>query len=237
MMPIWRRKFTLVELIVSMALVGSIMLILFSFLASSQRTWSLSDSTTRIYQNSRTAFNIIERDLQCIVNSAVSNREIGLYVFGPTPADANDALHACFVASTEPLAGAYSRLCEITYKHHIDSSDPATQYNLTRQLVSDNDSVNWDFLGQPADWWLNNNLNPDLAEFEKVVGGVAEFSMTFYTEDNTVFSAGSDTVVRPARVVVDLVLFDESLKNLPATQRFKTQRSFTKVFYLRHLQN
>ena len=237
MMPIWRRKFTLVELIVAMALISSIMLILFSFLSSSQRTWSLSDSTARIYQNSRTAFNIIERDLQCIVNSAVSNREIGLYVFGPTPADANDALHACFVASTEPLAGAYSRLCEITYKHHIDSSDPATQYNLTRQLVSDNDSVNWDFLGQPADWWLNNNLNPDLAEFEKVVGGVAEFSMTFYTEDNTVFSAGSDTVVRPARVVVDLVLFDELLKNLPAMQRFKTQRSFTKVFYLRHLQN
>jgi len=237
MMTIWRRKFTLVELIVAMALVSAIMLILFSFLASSQRTWSLSDSAVRIYRNSRTAFDIIERDLRCAVNSAVSSREIGLYVFGPTPADANDALHACFVTSREPLEGAYSRLCEITYKHHIDPSDPTTQYNFTRQLVSDNDSANWDFLGQPADWWLNNNLNPDLAEFEKVIGGVAEFSMTFYTQDNTVFSADSDTVVRPARVVVDLVLFDESLKNLPATQRFKTQRSFTKVFYLGHLWN
>lgn len=237
MMTIWRRKFTLVELIVAMALLSSIMLILFSFLASSQRTWSLSDSAVRIYQNSRTVFNIIERDLQCIVNSAVPNREIGLHVFGPTPADANDALHACFVASTEPPAGAYSRLCEITYRHHIDPSDPMTQYNLTRQLVSDNDSANWDFLGQPAGWWLNNNPNPDLAEFEKFAGGVAEFNMTFYTEDHTVFSADSDTVVRPARVVVDLVLFDESLKNLPVAQRFKTQRSFTKVFYLRHLRN
>ncbi|MDP7740205.1 MAG: hypothetical protein QGF67_02110 [Lentisphaeria bacterium] len=237
MMAIWRRKFTLVELIVAMTLVSTIMLVLFSFLASSQRTWSLSDSAARIYRNSRTAFNIIERDLQCIVNSAVPNREIGLHVFGPTPTDANDALHACLVASTGPLEGAYSRLCEITYKHHVDPGDPATQYYLTRQLVSDNDSANWDFLGQPAGWWLNNNPNPDLAGFEKVVGGVAEFSMTFHTEDNAVFSADSDTVVRPARVVVDLVLFDESLKNLPAPQRFKTQRSFTKVFYLGHLQN
>ena len=133
MMAIWRRKFTLVELIVAMTLVSTIMLVLFSFLASSQRTWSLSDSAARIYRNSRTAFNIIERDLQCIVNSAVPNREIGLHVFGPTPTDANDALHACLVASTGPLEGAYSRLCEITYKHHVDPGDPATQYYLTRQ--------------------------------------------------------------------------------------------------------
>lgn len=58
--------FTLIELIVSMAVFAILMLIIMSFFDSAQRVWTESYNKSTAYENARIAFDLIERDLQCI---------------------------------------------------------------------------------------------------------------------------------------------------------------------------
>lgn len=59
-------RFTLIELIVSMAVFAILMLIIMSFFDSAQRVWTESYNKSTAYENARIAFDLIERDLQCI---------------------------------------------------------------------------------------------------------------------------------------------------------------------------
>lgn len=230
-------RFTLVELMLALTVVSLLMLMLFRFLASAQMAWTLSESTSRIYENSRVAFDLLEQDVQALVTSTESGFTIGVYTGNPNPADSTDCLYTCFIASTEPHDSATSRLCEISYKHHTDPSASSTQYNLQRQITCDNDTNNWgDFLGQLSAWYLNNTIGGNYQQFEKVVGGVDSFNITYYDGSGNAFAASSDMSTMPARAVVDLTLFDETKKHADPEERFKTQRTFTKIFYLSHLQ-
>ena len=70
-----RNFFTLLELMVGMAVLSILMLMLFQFLISSQRTLNWSDSMWRIYENSRVVFDLLERDLQASVVSAKAGQD------------------------------------------------------------------------------------------------------------------------------------------------------------------
>jgi len=61
-----------------MTIVAILMLMLARFLAAAQKTWSLSESAARIYENSRTVFDIIESDVRALVTSPVAGQEIPL---------------------------------------------------------------------------------------------------------------------------------------------------------------
>ncbi len=227
-----RRRFTLVELMIAMSILSIMMGMLVYMLQSTQRNWKWQMNRTKIYQNSRLAFDLIERDIRAIVTSSVPNQEIGYYVFDHDCGDATTSRVACFVSSTEPHDDATSRMCEITYRFHVDDSQPATRFLLQRQLVSDNDPANWNFFNRPSQWHLNDNLSPDLAEPETVIGGVSEFSIHFYDRSGAKIAAG-DSTAHPLRIVVNMELFDENLSGDEHEQmRIKTRRAFSKIFYL-----
>ncbi len=225
------RCFTLIELMVSMAVLAVMMLMLFGFLVATQRAWSLSETTGRIYENARIAFDIVERDLLSSTVCAVPGEEIGFYVGAPNPDDSGDCLHACFVASHEPIEDNRCRLVEISYRYHHDPNVPATQYQLFRQMTSDLDTANWDFYRREPNWFRNDKL-PVTSTYEKMVGGVAEFELLFYTNSDSLIAPGTDTTVSPSRAVINLVLFDELLVDAPDTVRLQHQRSFSKVLFL-----
>lgn len=217
-----------------MAVLSIMMLLLFQFLVATQQTWALSESSSRIYENSRVAFDLIERDLLTAVTSRLPAQEIGIYIGDPTPNDAANSLHTCFVSSREPVDSANARLVEISYEHHIDPDTPASRYVLQRKLTTADDAANWDFYGRPADWHKNEKV-PVVGTFERVVGGLASFSMEFYDDNDTVIAADTDTIVRPGRVVINMELFDEFLIDAPPAARRATQRAFTKVLFLNQI--
>jgi type II secretory pathway pseudopilin PulG len=229
--------FTLLELIVGMGVLVLLMTMLFWFVSTVQQAWDLSESTAQIYENSRNAFELLERDLHTMVISSETNFLIKLHVGDPQHVgitNYGDDLHICAVSTVEPHDDADSRLCEISYKHHADADLPDTQYQLRRQLVCDNDTTNWDCINPGASWYQNDNVGDNAQPFELLIDGVEDFEILFYDTDGNVMGAGS-TVSRPNQIVINMVLFDIDLKDLPEDARLASKRSFSKVFYLSHL--
>jgi hypothetical protein len=232
----WRgSRFTLVELMAAMTVVVVMMMMLLRLVSAAQQCWELCESRSRIYENSRVLFDVLERDFRSAVSSTIPDKQIGFYVGDPFGASGMlRGLHACFVASSDPPVMGDSRLCEVSYRW--DPEDPDHPYVLRRQAVSDRDASNWDFTGRPNGWYLNNVSNDDLAAFETVVDGVLEFTISCYDSANLALPANLDSLQIPNRVEVRAVLCDPYLVDAPSAVRFRTQRSFTKIFYLGDLQ-
>lgn len=233
-----RRCFTLVELMVAMSILSLLMLLLFQFLISIQKNWALSEGTSRIYENASIVFDLLENDFRTMTVSGITNEKIGYYVGNPNPDNPSQALIACIVSVNDPIEdGAKSHLVEVSYKHHTSASDPAHRYQLRRQVVSDVDAgANWDFYGEPPGWYDNDHASSTRPNYEEVINGVAEFQLLFYDSHGNQIAPNTDTCVMPSQVVVNLVLFDETLQNAPASVRFRTMRAFTKIFSLNEIE-
>ncbi len=242
-------NFTIVELMVGMTILSLLMLMMFKFVLSSQRTLDLNDSIWGIYENSRIVFDLIEHDLQSAVASSISGQEIGFYVGNPSlngndvANDKDDAIHLCVVSSTEPTDAAMSRLCEINYNHHVDESatSDSKPYVLYRKLTCEDDSTYWDFYGLTTNWHINaiasTNPNGIWNGYQRVVGGVKSFSIKCFDDTDTVITAGTVVTTLPVRIEVNIDLFDPDLVDAPEIVQLKTQKSYTKIFFLSHLED
>ena len=217
-----------------MALVSVLTLFLLRSLVASQKIWSLTDGVSRIYENSRVTFDLLENDLTAMTTSTVAGAEIGCYIGTQSPTTADDSLLFCVVSSTEPDNESASRLCEISYRFHRDegSQSAIKPYTLVRQLITEVDTENWDFLNRPDEWYLNNNEPSAYNDFETVIRGVDSVEVRFYDSEDNQMSGNRSTTTRPNKVVLDLILFDETMIGAPEAKRHQTRRAFTKVFYL-----
>lgn len=233
------RRFSLLELLIAMTILSLMLLLLVGFLMSAQNLWRLTASGNALFETSRLTFEVLERDLRSAVVSNEPGRGIGFYVGTPNPASLAGSRVCCLVSSSDPHAEASASLCEIGYGFHTDSTvlnAELAPFTLCRQVVCDNDATNWNFLNRPANWWNNDQLSDDRAAFEKLAGGVAEFTMTFYDRNGLPIAPGTDCLEVPFRIEIYLLLFDEALVSAPLVERFKTQRAFTRVIYLGDLQ-
>ena len=112
-------SFTLLELIVSMAVFTLLMYTLLLFFDSAQKAWVQTSHRGAIYENTRVAFDLIERD---IVSVFYEQDRIPFWHKGVTDAtwgnNRNEML--CFVSNTNtpPNGNCISKLCEIKYQLH-----------------------------------------------------------------------------------------------------------------------
>ncbi|MEI6422677.1 MAG: prepilin-type N-terminal cleavage/methylation domain-containing protein, partial [Lentisphaerota bacterium] len=63
---IFKKKFTLIELMAAMGVFAIIMLIMLTFFNSAQKAWTNCINRGQIYENARIAMDLIARDLQCV---------------------------------------------------------------------------------------------------------------------------------------------------------------------------
>lgn len=228
-----RHHFSLVELMIAMTILSLIMMLVMWILVRSQSMTRSNSAVTQIHESARVAMDIVERDIRTSVTSSVLGREIGFYLGTPAPLDSPpDSLHLCLVSSTDPPTNANSRLAEISYRHHADptTTSPIPPFTLMRQIVTDTDSANWDFRGRPLNWWRNDTVSANgPPAYERVIGGVAEFSIKCFDSDDVEILPGTELTEMPFRIEINLVVFDERLADAPESERFKTQRSFTKI--------
>lgn len=230
--------FTLVELLAAMAVLVIVMGFMFNFLSNAQRTWSMMETNTRVYENARAALGLITRDLQGAIASDTDSREIPFFVGKTSPA-ASDSLLA-FVTAQEPESSARTRLCEI---HYCQQS-----YRLTRAAAFDRNSSgedsDWDFFGDLHDDdsspgnsvpdWVDSRANRHV-----VIRGVENITFTCYHPGGTLTGGGNGTgyTYLPAAVQVSMTLFDEKLHGvwaaLDANLKNRSRRTFTKTIFLR----
>lgn len=114
-----RKFFTLVELMVAMAIFSMVMLMVFMLFSSSMLVWKKSSQQNQIFENARMALDLMARDLQC------AYFEAGKTPFWYKPATsyaAPDKLYnnpaLCFIAATlvPPNPYCQSKTCEVKYQ-------------------------------------------------------------------------------------------------------------------------
>ncbi|OGV74249.1 MAG: hypothetical protein A3K19_14145 [Lentisphaerae bacterium RIFOXYB12_FULL_65_16] len=215
-----RYAFTLLEMLVAMAVLAVVMLILFRFFANVQDAWSVSMNTTELYENARVALDIVTRDLQATVAKAndIPGQHIRFHQ------DSDDKLW--FVTSGDPSDAAKASLIEVGYR----MSD-----NQFERAFVDDTNANWNIYGERDD-------AHDQDGYLRVVGGVLSESFVCYDSSLTPYTpnnAGNETML-PSMVSVTLKLIDsksyELWKRLPLAQRpeleNKVSRTFRKTIYL-----
>ncbi|RMD76385.1 MAG: hypothetical protein D6820_12795 [Lentisphaerae bacterium] len=225
------RPFTLVELMVAMTILLIMVGMMLYILATGQRNWHYAQNEARMYENSRVVFDLIEQDLRTMVTQDFpQGKEIGFFVYSHLATDSTKAPVMCIVSAQDPEDGSKSKLCEITWAVHRDPSDPQNAYILRRQVVSQQ-SPDWNFMGIPANWFVNNDSSsPD---FETVLYGVYDLTVQFETTSGPV-AAGSTATERPTQVTVTLSLVDEKVIDNANTELITNSlRTFTKVIYLK----
>jgi type II secretory pathway pseudopilin PulG len=74
------RRYTLVEILVAMAILVIMMSFLFQFVIGAQRIWSASTRTASVFDKAQIVFDVIETDLKNAIVSDDPGRELPLYL-------------------------------------------------------------------------------------------------------------------------------------------------------------
>lgn len=101
-----RAGFTLAELLVATTLITIVMAAVYTSMTNSLRAWRIAESDMTVYQNARTAMDIVTRELQCVLPGAAHLME-------------GDDHELTFIAVTPPLdveEGEGARVLQIQYR-------------------------------------------------------------------------------------------------------------------------
>jgi prepilin-type N-terminal cleavage/methylation domain-containing protein len=156
--------FTLIELMASMAILGLIMVMLFSVFDQVNKAWLNGENRVETFTQARAIMDLMSREL----SQAIATTKIPFYL--------PDANHIYFVAPVNAVVGSPAAdLCEVGYEFvNLPPSVPAT---LTRKFSQSTDSQ-WNFYTQlPASWApaFNSTEDAPLAE-----GSVLNLTFTCY---------------------------------------------------------
>lgn len=189
------RRFTLIELLVALGVLSIMIVIMMDFFGQCQRAWRTSESSIRVFENARTIFDVIERDLFHALASTDDGREIPFAIkavdkdggaeFGPFP---------CMVSKIADTEYSRSRLAKVTYKVKSptnvngsvvrDIDDEPVRFfkrSLTVDHTSSGNSLNskWNFYGVSdgigADWADDSRCG----SYYGIAGGVLEMRMHY----------------------------------------------------------
>lgn len=226
-----RRRFTLLELLVAMAILILLLGMTMRILSAGQKAQTAVETSSRIYENARATLEIITRDLQSARASAINGEEIG---FCMVATGGGHIMAFGAMVSDHPTAN--TRLCEIVYQ--VDGT------SLYRTCIPAQDSggadvSEWDLVGTTDEDWVDD----DLAMGEVLCQGVAQWQLSLFDAlGNDITPASGDTECffeLPASVTLNLTLYDPKPEEsggataLITQRRTETQRTFSRTVFLR----
>jgi len=137
--------FTLIELIVSMAIFSIMLLILVSFFNDAQRAWTGSAARAEVYENARIALDLITRDLQCAYYS--EDETPFWHVDGRAAGFSNEFQNEllAFVAVVDPPSAATTKICEVKYQLYYTATPTDANAGWLRRSVTGNDIAKWNY--------------------------------------------------------------------------------------------
>lgn len=256
-----KMSFTLLELIVAMAIFTMMMAVLFRFIDLSQRAWVDSSNRSMVYENARLAFDLISRDLQ---SSYYSKDTIPFWHKGATDLawgdNRNESLAFISTTSTPPYDNCDSKFFEIKYQlhfaeHHNDKNEGWLMRSATGDHIDPADGG-----GGNTKWNYHSNFDmsrnsassaftgddTSSEAYSGVIPYVIDMSFICLNNDGTVIPAdmtGTSATNFPSSVVVTLTLMDrfsfkkwQELDAADATNKnqFKVEHAsrFRKTFFL-----
>ena len=235
-----RQPFTVVELVVTVAVLIIMMGILVRFVSQAQFAWNQSRTNVRMYEGARLFFDVIGRDLQSMVTSDDPGQQINYSVAnGELPPDwflAFVTASGIGSKTTDP-----AKLMEIGYSfanNEITRTMTRSGVHTTNPSLGTGYFSDWDFLNASAGDWAKGGGN---TESSVIISGVRNFSVQAFLPTgleppaalfSVVDDAADDTTKTPTRVTVTLSFFDPKMEPLPTAKQNKSLRTITKTIFI-----
>jgi len=141
-------SFTLIELMASMAILGLIMVLLFSVFDQVNKAWLGGENRVETFTQARAILDLMSREL----SQAVATTKVPFYL--------QDAQHIYFVAPVNTVVGSSDAdLCEVGYD--FVNAPPTQPTAFRRRLTKSTDPANWIFYTPGASWWTHFTLAND----------------------------------------------------------------------------
>lgn len=213
--PIDHRAFTLLEVLVAMAVLAVLLTILLSMVNGASALWRSSEQRVDSFREGRAALNLLTSDLTGIYASndpnyfavATTDPEIKRLVTTPAGSKVGDALF--FVTSlpedSQDPTGNKSDLCAVGYFVAFGKSSgniaAKNSYNLYRYFISSDDTFDNIQKGQTTPFFKGDDakVSATTKEVEIVARNITKFDIQAYT-----------LVKTPNGDFGDLVEFDQS---------------------------
>ena len=220
--------YSLIELLSAMTVFVLLMAALMQFLASAQKIWTGSNAKTVMFEDARTAMNLMARDL-----CEVFYTEGGSGGFSAS--SNNEAQSVAFSTRIDgkPNSSCKSNIAIVTWKY-FDSSDSTAPCTLQRQILGDNAYSDLTYST------IAGALSPSSSADREVIERVVDFKISSYKKTSN-FSAPDSTISEghiPYLVTISLSLLDrDSYDKWIASGKLagiknSNMRTFTKYIFI-----
>ena len=206
-MPTKKEKaFTLVEIMVAMAVLVIMMGFLFQFIISAQRLWSSSNSDTAIHTQAQIVFSMFETDLQNAIVKDDSGYSIPYLVTAEAENSADYPIgmhhrrvYCCFLTQTSDLSGddadIGASLVAYIFVRANDSGEPV--YKLYRLMPPKSDNK-YNFLNADASSLFDSSILSDLDNSSQnlLAENVVDFNIQIRNSSST------EAIPKVARITI-----------------------------------
>ena len=244
-------RYTLVEILVAVAVLVIMMGFLFQFTISAQRIWASTTARMTVADQAQAVFNIFDKDLTQMVVETEKGLEIGWYC-SPAPDNdspsGNENITLCFYThDTEEIRSCIDHEKVVTYTRvkycFINDGRNGKLYRFA------NSDPEWDKIGRDAKEPTSINLISDIpkiiedSDSDPVKKEKEEFNGEHLVAENIVkFTIQADTnpnktnsakggLQRPQWIKLVITLhIPEDLRNGATNDENATDRTFTKLF-------
>lgn len=222
-LPIVRHAFSLIEIVVAMAVLIIVMAVVVGVVFQVQQLTNDSRAQTEIYESARIFFDVVGQDLDAMVVSSEDNAPIVWTIDNASLV--NSDMIMAFVSSSgigttntdtdKTMEVAYSFEGNSIYRWKTTMAD-GSKWNFFNQ----NDASVW--AGAASSW----------RDSDEVAANVRSVTFTPYDSSGTVYAADTTDSDAPAYIRVEVELYDRRGAAIGATEIDKTVRKFSKNFWI-----
>lgn len=242
-----RKSYTLVELMIAMAILVIMMGFLFQFLNSAQRLWSASSNSSQVFDTAQVIFDVIETDLKNALFSNQVSREIPIYhkeTSSPTEThlgmfvsnETTDITDDIDKAGVHPVIFVFQKTENRIYRCAITQDT----YELSDGTQISNIPVWWlvgsgfqtDFFASFLTSFFASNIN----KVDELAAGVEKFNVELFFPSGKTINTKGYAPVKPKAVKITLEIYDPGADllegNAKAQRVDETKRIFSKMIFL-----
>lgn len=246
-----QNNFSLVELVVSMAVLSILIFASFTFFSTTQKTWSATSSKQEIFENARIALDLISKDLESSYYGEETNRapfwhwmpvEVGE---NPSNPDAIPELPSSWGIYRNELLAFVSRspippndvclspLFEVKYQLYYstthDENEGWLRRSITGDIANDVADVKWNWLNNSTVGYTTDTTKVEIEGEEKDIPSAAFTADSKSSQDYRKFipyvldiSFACDTDTETNSVIVP----DQTISALPDSYQVNTQNPY-----------
>lgn len=194
------RLFSLVELMVSMAVFAVLILLTVQFATSAKSLWIGSEKRFTLYGDARTTMDLIET----LLRSSAGPGDRGAFQVLSTDGDELRFVTNSPRRLTKNAINNTYAICIF-----LDNDDEYKEYPLTLLIFDDQCGINFYSENNPSKYWTTGNL--DKASSVVLATGIIDFSITLFDEEMEIEDIPSDGYLgRPHALRLDFRMLSDS---------------------------